>query len=139
MIQENLFYIAITSISEFMNQIPENTQIYYLIGQQEIGHFHGITREMWTLRFSYINNGTCIYFLQVIGFTESIGGKPFNEEVYNEVICRSDNLREQIIEKGKNSEFDFVPGGISFPKDIRIIEANDLKFEKEKNRIVFDW
>jgi hypothetical protein len=135
--RENDYFIGLTSITEFLKTHDATAPLYYSIGRQEIGGFHGIIREKWTLCLSDIQSGTCRYYLQTVGYTDKINGEPFNREIFDNCRERAQDLREQI----KNSlgeKFDLFYGGVSFPKDLVLHEGNDIEYDPNANRFLFE-
>lgn len=135
--RENDYFIGMTSIIEFLESHASDTPLYYSIGRQEIGGFHGIIREKWTLCLSDIQNGTCRYYLQTIGYSDKINGEPFNREIFDSCRERAQDLREQI-KNSLSKKFDLFYGGVSFPKDLVLHEGNEIEYDKKKNRFLFE-
>jgi hypothetical protein len=133
---ENLYYIGITSSTEFFRTHSKFTPIYYSIGRFEIGQMHGIFREKWTITFSDVQGGLCRYYAQTIGYTDRINGEPFNRETYDKCFERAEDLRNQI--KNANWDYEMIEGRVSFPKDLILLEGNDIKYDKETNRFLFN-
>lgn len=133
---ENLYFVGMTSIFEFLNSHEKDQPLYYSVGRQEIGGFHGIIREKWTVCFSDVKNGVCRYYLQPIGYTDKINGEPFNREIYDSCRNRAENLREQI--KSSKSKYNLVQGGVSFPKDLILLEGSEIKYDAESNHFLFE-
>ncbi len=133
---EKLYFVGLTSVSEFLNSHEKDTPLFYSIGRQEIGGIHGIIREKWTVCLSDLSTGVCRYYLQTIGFTDKINGEPFNRKIFDSCRSRAENLREQI--KSLKSKHNLVQGGVSFPKDLILIEGSKIEYDAESNRFLFD-
>jgi len=70
-VSEKLYFVGLTSVSEFLVSHEKGKPLFYSIGRQEIGGIHGIIREKWTVCFSDLSNGICRYYLQTIGYTDA--------------------------------------------------------------------
>ncbi len=68
---EKLYFIGLTSVSEFLDSHEKDQPLFYSIGRQEIGGVHGIIREKWTVCLSDIQNDIARYYLQTIGYTDA--------------------------------------------------------------------
>lgn len=134
--RENDYFIGLTSITEFLEIHEKGTPLYYSIGRQEIGGIHGIIREKWTLCLSNIQNGTCRYYLQTIGFTDKINGEPFNREIFSSCRARAEDLRKQL--KSLKSKYNIMQGGVSLPKDLVLLEGNEIEYDEKNNRFLFE-
>jgi len=133
---ENLYYVGLTSVSEFLNSHERNAPLFYSIGRQEIGGVHGIIRETWTFCLSDIQNDICHYYLQTIGYTNKINDEPFNREMFDNCRNRAENLREQI--QSLKSKYNLVQGGVSFPKDLILLEGSEIEYDTKHNRFLFE-
>lgn len=133
---KNLYFVGMTSIFEFLISHEKNAPLYFSVRRQEIGGVYGIIREKWTVCFSDMKNGVCRYYLQTIGYTDKINGEPFNPETFDSCRSRAENLREQI--KSLKSKHHLVQGGISFPKDLILLEGSEIEYDAENNRFLFD-
>lgn len=135
---QQLYFIALTSLREFLRTHEKSEPLYYSVGRQEIGSWNGIIQEKWTLNFSDLKDGICRYYQQTLGYTDKIHGEPFNREIFESCRERAEDLREQI----KNSlgkRFDLYFGGVSFPKDLILHEGNEIEYNAETNRFQFDF
>ncbi len=103
---------------------------------REIGGVHGIIREKWTVCFSDVKDGVCRYYLQTIGYTDKINGEPFNREIFDNCQSCAENLREQI--KSLKSKHNLVQGGVSFPKDLILLEGREIEYDAESNCFHFE-
>jgi len=103
---------------------------------REIGGVHGIIREKWTVCFSDVKDGVCRYYLQTIGYTDKINGEPFNREIFDNCRSRAENLREQIT--SLKSKHNLLQGGVSFPKDLILIEGSEIEYDAESNCFLFN-
>lgn len=135
---DKYYYVGMTSISEFLDSHKSDKPLYYSIGRQEIGGLHGIIREKWTLCLSDIQNGTCRYYLQTIGYTDKINGEPFNREIFDSCRERAEDLRGQI-KNSLSKKFDLFYGGVSFPKDLILHEGNEIEYDRKTNCFQFDF
>ncbi len=133
---EKHYFVGLTSVSDFLNSHEKDQPLFYSIGRQEIGGVHGITREKWTVCFSNVINGVCRYYLQTIGYTDKINGEPFNRGNFDNCRSRAENLREQI--KSLKSKHNLVQGGVSFPKDLILLEGSEIEYDSKSNRFLFD-
>lgn len=133
---EKLYFVGLTSVSEFLDSHEKDAPLFYSIGRQEIGGIHSIIREKWTFCLSDIQNGVCRYYLQTIGYTDKINGEPFNREIFDSCRERAEDLRGQI--KSLKSKYNLVQGGVSFPKDLILIEGNEIGYNAESNCLLFD-
>lgn len=132
--KNNLYFVAITSLKEFLKTHRKGEPIYFSVGRQEIGAFHGIIREKWSVCFSDLQDGICRYYQQTIGYTDKINCEPFHQEVFDKCFERAEDLREQIKEM---KDFNFIQGGVSFPKDLVLHEGNEIKYDAETNKFLF--
>ncbi len=132
---KNLYFVGLTSISKFLNSHEKDQPLFYSIGRQEIGGVHGIIREKWTLCLSDIQSDICRYYLQTIGYTDKINGEPFNREIFDGCRERAENLRKQI--KSLKSKYNLVQGCVSFPKDLILLEGNEIEYDTKNNRFLF--
>ena len=133
---EKLYFVGLTSVSEFLLSHEKDQPLFYSIGRQEIGGIHGIIREKWTFCLSNIQNGICRYYLQTIGYTDKINGEPFNRETFDSCRSRAENLREQI--KSLKSKYNLMQGSVSFPKDLILLEGSEIEYDAESNSFLFD-
>lgn len=133
---EKLYFVGLTSVSEFLHSHEKDAPLFYSIGRQEIGGIHGIIREKWTVCLSDIQNGVCRYYLQTIGYTDKINGEPFNREIFDSCRERAENLREQI--KSLKPKYNLVQGCVSFPKDLILLEGSEIGCDAENNRFHFE-
>ncbi|MDQ3748726.1 MAG: hypothetical protein M3367_06915 [Acidobacteriota bacterium] len=133
---EKLYFVGLTSVSEFLVSHEKDKPLFYSIGRQEIGGVHGIIREKWTVCLSDIQNGICRYYLQTIGYTDKINGEPFNREIFDSCRSRAENLREQI--KSSKSKYNLVRGCVSFPKDLILLEGSEIEYSAKNNRFHFE-
>lgn len=129
-----LYFVGLTSAAKFLDSHEKDTALFYSIGRQEIGGIHGIIREKWTVCLSDIQNGICRYYLQTIGYTDKINGEPFNREIFESCRARAEDLREQI--KSLKSKYKLVQGGVSFPKDLILLEGSEIKYDKQSNHFL---
>jgi len=60
---EKLYFVGLTSVSEFLDSHEKDAPLFYSIGRQKIGSIHGIIREKWTVCLSDLLNGVCRYYL----------------------------------------------------------------------------
>ena len=133
---EKLYFVGLTSVSEFLDSHEKDAPLFYSIGRQEIGGIHSIIREKWTVCLSDIQNGVCRYYLQTIGYTDKINGEPFNREIFDSCRERAENLREQI--QSLKSKYNLVQGCVSFPKDLILLEGSEIEYDAENNRFHFE-
>ena len=73
---------------------------------------------------------------QTIGYTDKINGEPFNREIFDSCRNRAENLCEQIL--SLKSKHNLVQGGVSFPKDLILLEGSEINYDAENNRFLFD-
>ena len=125
-----------SSIFELLNSHEKDAPLYFSVGRQEIGGIHGIIREKWTVCFSDVKDGVCRYYQQTIGYTDKINGEPFNREIFDSCRERAENLREQI--QTLKSKYSLVQGGVSFPKDLVLLEGSEIEYDAQSNRFLFD-
>lgn len=133
---ENLYYVGLTSVSEFLDSHEKDQPLFYSIGRQEIGGIYGIIREKWTVCLSDLSNGVCRYYLQTIGYTDKINGEPFNREIFDSCRERAENLREQI--QSLKLKYNLVQGCVSFPKDLILLEGSEIEYDAKNNRFHFE-
>ncbi len=133
---ENLYFVGLTSVSEFLDSHEKDQPLFYSIGRQEIGGIHGIIREKWAFCLSDIQSGICRYYLQTIGYTDKINGEPFNREIFDSCRERAENLRGQI--QSLKSKYNLVQGCVSFPKDLILLEGSEIEYDTKHNRFLFE-
>lgn len=133
---EKLYFVGLTSVSEFLLSHEKDAPLFYSIGRQEIGGIHGIIREKWTFCLSDLSNGICRYYLQTIGYTDKINGEPFNRESFDSCREQAEKLREQI--QSLKSKYNVLQGGVSFPKDLILLEGSEIGYDAENNRFLID-
>lgn len=133
---KNLYFVGMTSIFELLISHEKDAPLYFSVGRQEIGGIHGIIREKWTVCFSDVKDGVCRYYQQTIDYTDKINGEPFNREIFDSCRERAENLREQI--KSLKSKYNLVQGGISFSKDLILIEGSEIEYDAQSNRFLFE-
>ena len=133
---EKLYFVGLTSVSEFLISHEKDQPLFYSVGRQEVSGIHGIICERWTVCLSDLSDGICRYYLQTISYTDKINGEPFNREVFDNCRSRAENLQEQI--KSLKSKHNLLQGGVSFPKDLILIDGSEIEYDAENNCFLFD-